>query len=75
MITCDHTAAECEEMESEMEALAAALAGVDFHCSCPYGYHGGWSVKEAASAEAIRASLPPLFGSHARVYQIETQPF
>jgi hypothetical protein len=77
MITSDHTADECKDIEDELDkvGIAEAIKGYDFHCSCPYGHHGGWVVVEADTAEAVRVTFPPVFASHADVYQIETQPF
>jgi hypothetical protein len=73
IITCEHTAEECEEIDREMQAVGVAevMKGRDFFCSCPYGHHGGWVEVEGDSAEAIHASLPPVFRSHSRVFQVE----
>jgi hypothetical protein len=77
IITCEHAAEDCEELDREMQAVGIAdvMKGRDFFCSCPYGHHGGWVAGEGESAEAIQASLPPVFGSHARVYRVEVTQF
>jgi hypothetical protein len=77
IITCEHTAEECAELDSEMQAVgvADAIKGRDFFCSCPYGHHGGWVEVEGVSAQAIHASLPPVFQSHAKVYEVEAVRF
>jgi hypothetical protein len=77
IITCEHEASECAAMEEELQHLGPAevIRGKDFHCSCPYGHHGGWVAVEGDSAEGILASLPPIFRSHASAYQIETMVF
>ena len=77
IITCEHRAEECEEMDREMQdvGVAEVMKGKDFFCSCPYGHHGGWVAVEGESAEAILASLPPIFRSHATVHKIETIRF
>jgi hypothetical protein len=77
IITCEHTEAECAELDREMQAVGVAdvIKGRDFFCSCPYGHHGGWVEVEGESAKAIQASLPPIFGSHAKVYEVEAIRF
>jgi hypothetical protein len=55
--------------------VADAIKGRDFFCSCPYGHHGGWVEVEGVSAQAIHASLPPVFQSHAKVYEVEAVRF
>jgi hypothetical protein len=77
IITCNHTAEECADLDREMATVGIAeiIKGHDFFCSCPYGYHGGWVDVEGESAEAIHASLPPVFGSHAKVYEVEAVRF
>ena len=77
IITCDHEASECAAIEEELQRLgpAEAIRDKDFFCSCPYGKHAGWVAVEAESAESILASLPPVFGSHANAYQVETVRF
>jgi hypothetical protein len=77
IITCDHRAEECAEMEREMQEVGVAevIKGHDFFCSCPYGHHAGWVAVEGESAEAILVSLPPVFRSHANVYEVEAVRF
>jgi hypothetical protein len=77
IITCEHKAQECAEMDREMQevGVANAIKGKDFFCSCPYGHHGGWVAVEGESAEAILVSLPPVFRSHANVYEVEAVRF
>jgi hypothetical protein len=77
IITCEHTAEECAEMDREMQTVGVAdvMKGKDFYCSCPYGYHGGWVTVEGESAEAIAAALPPVFGSHAKIHEVEAVGF
>lgn len=77
ILTCEHKAEECEELDREMQTVGIAdvIKGRDFFCSCPYGYHGGWVAVEGSSGEEILASLPPVFRSHAKVYQIESVRF
>jgi hypothetical protein len=77
MIICDHTAEDCEALDEELQRLGPpdVYRGKDFQCSCPYGHHAGWVAVEGESAESILAELPPVFGSHANVYQIETMVF
>jgi hypothetical protein len=77
IITCDHAAEDCDAMTEELQSLGPAkvIQGKDFHCSCPYGHHAGWVAVEGESAESILESLPPVFKSHARAYQIETMVF
>jgi hypothetical protein len=77
IITCEHTAEECEEMDQEMQRVGVAdvIKGNDFFCSCPHGYHGGWVAVEGESAESIHASLPPVFRSHALVHKVEAMRF
>ncbi len=74
ILTCEHAADECDAMTKEYEELGAPeiIRGKDFFCSCPHGFHGGWTVVEASNAEAVLAGLPPIFRSHANAYQVET---
>jgi hypothetical protein len=73
IVTCDHKPEECEALSRELEesGVPEAIKGKEFLCSCPYGHHGGWTVVEGESATAILGSLPPLFRSHADVYEVE----
>lgn len=77
IITCEHRAEECQELDQEMQTLGVAevIKGKDFFCSCPYGYHGGWVTVEGDSSEAILQALPPVFRAHANVYQVEVAQF
>ena len=77
VITCEHQAEECADMEKEMaeRGVAEVIKGQDFFCSCPYGHHGGWVAVTGERAEEILASLPPIFRSHAKVFQVETIVF
>ena len=73
----EHTDQQCEEMSREMEqqGVAEVLKGREFFCSCPHGYHAGWAVVEGQDAEAILATLPPIFRAHAKAHEIETMQF
>ena len=77
IITCEHDAGECADLDCEMQdvGVAEVIKGRDFFCSCPYGYHGGWVAVEGQSADGILASLPPVFRSHAKVYEVESIRF
>jgi hypothetical protein len=77
IITCEHKAEECAELERELQEAGPAeiIKGKDFFCSCPYGYHGGWVAVEGDDADVILASLPPVFRSHARVHHVEAIRF
>jgi cell division protein FtsX len=77
IITCEHEAEECADLDREMQEIGVAevIKGKDFFCACPYGYHGGWVAVEGSDAESILALLPPVFRSHAHVYQIEAVRF
>ncbi|HEY7268757.1 MAG TPA: hypothetical protein VH951_02910 [Dehalococcoidia bacterium] len=77
MLTCDHKAEECDAMSEEQERLGTpdVLKGREFFCSCPYGHHGGWARVEGDSGEAILSSLPPIFRSHAKAYEVEAVAF
>ena len=77
MLTCEHPAEVCEALFQEQQQLGTpdVYKGRDFLCSCPFGEHNGWVVVEGETGEAILASLPPLFRSHAKARQIETMVF
>ena len=77
IITCEHAAEECEELDRELRAVGVAevMKERDFFCSCPFGHHGGWVAVEGESAATIHASLPPVFRSHAKVYEVEAVRF
>ncbi|HLF09500.1 MAG TPA: hypothetical protein VI789_09190 [Dehalococcoidia bacterium] len=77
LLYCEHTAEECEELGKEYEVygVPGPVKGQDYYCSCPYGFHAGWVVVEAASAEHAMASLPPLNRAHTKAYQVETMRF
>lgn len=77
IVTCEHQAEECEPLEREMqtEGIPSVIKGKEFFCSCPHGHHGGWVAVDGDSEEAILASLPPIFRSHARAYQVESMMF
>ena len=63
------------DMEMQEIGVAEVIKGKDFFCSCPYGHHGGWVAVESESAESILISLPPVFRSHANVYEVEAVRF
>jgi len=77
IISCEHTETECRDLDREMQAVGVAdvIKGRDFFCSCPFGHHGGWVAVEGESADAVRRSLPPVFGSHASIYEVEPVRF
>ena len=59
MVVHRHGAEECSKVGSALEGYPGPNKGKTFLCSCPAGYHAGYIVAQADSAEKALEVLPP----------------
>ena len=58
MVVHRHSAEECPNVGAALEAYASQKKGETFMCSCPAGFHTGYIVARADSAEQALEVLP-----------------
>ncbi len=59
MVVHRHSAEDCSKVGPALEGYSSPNKGQPFLCSCPAGFHVGYIVAQADSAEKALEVLPP----------------